>query len=185
LRLFVVFEVAARVRGEIVGRAEAVAAELPNERWVAEKNLHLTLCFLGNVDSHRVGGLGRSLVRAFQGSRPMKFGIEGCGMFPARGRPRVGWVGVRCSGDLAELQGRVSSSALAAVGRPAEARDYHAHITVVRPKQGWSGDTRRRFERVFEGLTGEWKVDRGRLMESRIGSGGAAYRVLEEFALAP
>lgn len=183
MRLFVAFEVAAQIRSDIARRIAAMRSELPSARWVAEENLHLTLCFLGNVDAERISELGRSLVRAFQGGRPMELGIESCGMFPVGGRPRVGWVGVRSSGDLAGLQGRVSSAALAAAGNPAEGREYHPHVTVVRPKRGWSADTRRRFQSAFEDLAGQWRVDCGQLMESRLESEGATYRVVEEFAL--
>ena len=117
----------------------AVLARLPARRseagvrlrCVAERNLHLTLKFLGEVDELLISGLIERLDAAT--SSVGRFDLECAGLecFPPRGAPRV--LFARCDGGAAleGLRQRIDSR-LEGLGFPVEHRPFHPHVTLAR-----------------------------------------------------
>ncbi|OQX19428.1 MAG: 2'-5' RNA ligase [Desulfobulbaceae bacterium A2] len=124
-RLFVAIDLPEEVRRELAG----MCCGLPGARWLPPEQLHLTLRFIGEVDSEtqaRIIGALAEVVAA-----PLTLRLRGVGFFPPRGLPRVLWVGVeRCEG-LSRLQRRVEQCLLRA-GLAPEGRKFMAHVTLAR-----------------------------------------------------
>jgi 2'-5' RNA ligase len=70
-------------------------------RLVPEAQLHLTLLFLGDINTSRLPGLISRLAAACAAHQPFSLSIKGLGVFPNPHRARVLWCGV--AGDLAVL----------------------------------------------------------------------------------
>jgi len=70
-------------------------------RLVPEAQLHLTLLFLGHVNTASLPGLTLRLAAACAAHQPFSLSIKGLGVFPNPRRARVLWCGV--VGDLAAL----------------------------------------------------------------------------------
>ena len=68
-------------------RLSMLTRGLREVRWVPEENLHLTLCFIGEVPTARLP----DVVEAVQQVRGAAFSLHlaGCGHFESRGRPRA------------------------------------------------------------------------------------------------
>jgi len=124
-RLFV-----ALVMPEAVGEKLSLLLHgVPDARWVAPENFHLTLRFIGEVD----GGAAEEITYVLSRIRVPSFclTLEGLGCFETRGRLRAIWVGARENPALAGLQRKVES-ALVAAGIPAEGRKFKPHVTLAR-----------------------------------------------------
>ena len=100
--------------------------------------LHLTLFYLGRIGADAARRVARSVEPAVGEAGRPRLVIEGPGAFPARGRERVLWLGVReepaAAGRLAGLHGLVLDALeIAGVDTGSErGRPFRAHITVAR-----------------------------------------------------
>ena len=100
-------------------------------RWVGRDLQHVTLAFFGEVPEDTVpaltGALGETLAVVAVHLR-----LTGAGTFPAKGDPRVLWVGV--DGDVEQLAAlaAVAAEAGRSVGLDVDRRAYRPHVTVGR-----------------------------------------------------
>ncbi|MBA3651916.1 MAG: RNA 2',3'-cyclic phosphodiesterase [Chthoniobacterales bacterium] len=125
-RLFVSLEVPASVAEALV----RLNPGLPGVRWVAVEQLHLALAFLGQVAPELAADLRRRLA-VIHFSR-FFLPLQGIGIFPAKGRPKVIWLGVgRGHPHLFQLHKRVTDAALAAGIEP-DLRSWHPHFILAR-----------------------------------------------------
>ncbi|WP_319409617.1 RNA 2',3'-cyclic phosphodiesterase [uncultured Desulfosarcina sp.] len=106
-----------------------------NIRWVAAKNIHLTLKFLGDMDPSRVPEVAAQMDAAAGTIRPFSLAAKGVGVFPNLRRARVLWVGL--TGDLDRLKAIQATleSGLESVGFRREPRDFGAHLTIGRIRE--------------------------------------------------
>jgi 2'-5' RNA ligase len=103
--------------------------------------------FLGEVAESRVDRLAMAVGAAVAAGRPtrLRLRLRGAGTFPARGTPRVLWVGVADAapvtpgeaggaGDLAVLgrAARAVGRGARAAGATVERRPFHPHLTLGR-----------------------------------------------------
>src|SRR5262249_55470664 len=102
---------------------------LPGAHWVRDRQFHLTLRFLGEVE----GPVARAASDALNGVRadPFELSLQGVGLFPPRGPPRVLWAGIEPSEELLELQRQVERI-LRRAGLPPESRKFAPHVTLAR-----------------------------------------------------
>ncbi len=178
MRVFVAVPLDPGTRDLMALRIRSILAEMPG-RPVPPANWHLTLRFLGEVDEVAVDRLLAALDQAVLGS-PFRVRWGALGAFPKPGRAGVLWVGVDGDGGALEaLAGRVDE-ALGDAGFPPEDRPFRPHLTI----------SRMRPEEDLRGVLGEagaldvaMAVDRVTVFQSRLGRGGAQYRVVAEFPL--
>lgn len=124
-RLFVAIDLPESVRS----RLGEMSCGVPGARWVDPSMMHLTLRFIGEVDSAVFGDIGNALDEvAFT---PFPMALSGVGFFPPRGKPRVLWIGVEKNQALLQFQKRVES-VLVRCGLEPEGRKFAPHITLAR-----------------------------------------------------
>jgi 2'-5' RNA ligase len=152
-------------------------------RWVRPGGIHVTLKFLGNVESSRVDELTAALSAAI-GSFELKVRLANVDGFGGA-RLRVVWVGLE--GDiegLAALAERVDM-ALEPLGIPRETRPFAAHLTLARVPHETPPAERRR---VSEQLS-TYQIPAQpsitltdvSLMQSTLGPGGPVYGKIASF----
>lgn len=103
---------------------------VPGIRWLGAEQIHLTLAFLGNADA----AVEEKLHAHLAGIHFTAFflPLRAIGTFPAKGRPKVIWIGVgQGHPHLFQLHKRVADAALAA-GLEPDLRPWHPHITLAR-----------------------------------------------------
>ena len=99
-------------------------------RWLEPRQMHLTLAFLGNVETEIQEALSQRL-RAISW-KSFFFPLAGLGTFPSKGWPKIIWVGVGSGHPhLFQLHKRVQE-ALLAVGLETDLRSFHPHVTLAR-----------------------------------------------------
>ncbi len=125
-RLFVCIELPDSVKG----RLTALDPNLRGVRWLRSEQMHLTLSFLGEVASEAEAKLRRALVTIRVA--PFFLSVSGVGTFPAKGRPKIIWIGVGTGHPhLFQLHKRVQDAVLAAELEP-DLRPWHPHMTLAR-----------------------------------------------------
>jgi len=165
-----------------VAVAEMQAERLAGARWTWPEQMHLTLRFLGDVEAERVERLARRVREIRVEAFPLP--IEGIGVFPPRGRPKVLWAGVGSGHPrLYQLRQRLDD-ALLAEGVEADLRAFVPHITLARLEgakpAAVAAYLKRR--RLYQGPL--FQADRFVLFESRLGPEGARHIPVESFPLA-
>jgi RNA 2',3'-cyclic 3'-phosphodiesterase len=173
-RLFVAVRPPENIREQLLDLMEGV----PDLRWQADEQLHLTLRFIGEVARPVAEDIAASLERI----RFERFSLQldGAGKFEKH-RGGALWAGVRPKDPLKALNGKVERACQAA-GLAAEQRAFHPHITLAR----WRGRAPGvdRFLERHGGLGSEsWQVREFILYESRLGQGGAHYEAVERYGL--
>ena len=102
----------------------------PGVRWLSPDQIHLTLAFLGNVDAEKEEHLRAKLGAIQFGSFFLP--LHGLGTFPAKGDPKILWIGVGLGHPhLFQLHKKVSDAALGA-GLEPDLRPWHPHMTLAR-----------------------------------------------------
>ena len=113
-------------------------------RLVRPEGIHLTLKFLGNIESSNVPRIAEALAAASARHAPFRLTLTAPGFFPNADRARVLWIGV--GGDmhpLIDLQRDVDQT-LAALGFAAEKRPFNPHLTIARMRDNAARSDRRR-----------------------------------------
>jgi 2'-5' RNA ligase len=144
--------------------------------WVREGGFHLTLVFLGDVDSTQITPIVLRMTETVQQCRPFSLSLAGVGVFPHETNPRVLWVGVQdVSGDLRHMQQALDAH-LTQVGFPSETRPFTPHLTLARLKRILRrGDFLTTLKLHRETELGKLEVDRIELVESQLHASGARY----------
>jgi 2'-5' RNA ligase len=112
-----------------------------NIRWIAEKNIHLTLKFLGDIDPSRVPAIAARMDATAGAAASFSLKAKGVGVFPNLRHARVLWVGLAGERDRLHALQAALESGLESVGFEREARGFAAHLTIGRIRQRIDGQT--------------------------------------------
>lgn len=178
-RLFVAINPSETAREELV----ALCGGLPEARWTPPKQLHLTLCFIGEVDEVVFRSVRESLC-VLERNGPSAFSLQfrTLGFFPPRGEPRVLWAGVAENPALMRLQRQVTSC-LQGLGIPLEKRKFTPHITLARLGGGAASGLKRYLDAQTFFSGSPFGVDRFTLYSSILDKSGATHIPEAEYIL--
>jgi 2'-5' RNA ligase len=185
LRVFCAVELPEEVREAAAAHAARLRRDFPDARasWARAGGLHITLKFLGEVESARISDLSRAAGAAVEGFAPFNLSIEEAGTFPPRGAARVLWLGVRDeSGGLARLQRRLEDEC-ATAGFPREGKQFNPHLTVARLRQPKGAHELSESHRRSTFGPHFFEVSELVVMRSELGPGGSRYTPLSRHAL--
>jgi 2'-5' RNA ligase len=147
---------------------------VPDARWVALENLHVTLCFAGEVQ----GGVMRDLAEELSDIAGPRFpiAIAGVEQFSSGKQPRALVAVVEKSDRLDWLQQKVSTVARNC-GIEIERRKFRPHVTLARfPNGAETGHHIAQFMASFSTFrAGPWLADHFALYSSRHGGGSRVY----------
>lgn len=145
-------------------------------RWVQAKNIHITLHFLGNVESARVGQLTELLAPGLR-EAPFITSTGSLGRFPSAGPPKVLWLGI--DAGAAQL-GRIYEQlavAIKRVGLSVEDRPFTPHVTLARARDRERSRVRRiLWPQSIQSDRIEWRVTHATLMQSDLSGPAPEYR---------
>lgn len=125
VRLFVGLSLPEELRAELAG----LIGGIPGAKWVPPANYHLTLRFIGEIESWQAQEVDDALlaIRA----RPFAIALHGLGTFEKGGRLQALWVGVDRSDALTHLQNKVET-AIQRVGIAPERKRFAPHVSLAR-----------------------------------------------------
>jgi 2'-5' RNA ligase len=156
----------------------------PGLRWVDVEHQHLTLHFLGEIDSARVDALIGALDGPLQ-ELPFEIAFGQLGIFPPAGLPRVIWMGVdRGRTELARVHAELGARLLQA-GVSAEQRPFTPHLTLARVRGGRrpSRGLRQQLAALPAPTAIVSGIDRVTLFESDLSGPRPRYRIATELPL--
>jgi 2'-5' RNA ligase len=182
VRAFLAFEIPTSIRARLAEIQKEWRRDLPRARWTRPEGWHLTLKFLGEVETPLLEALTAKLAPALGGLPAVPVKLSGTGFFPNPARPRVAWVGGTADG--AEAVHQAIEKAGEAVGLKRENRPWKVHLTQARLKERWptvavEGFLDRGGELVFETFHCREVV----LFRSDLQPRGAVYTALERMPL--
>jgi len=176
------------VRAAVAAEQKRIASSLAGGagslRWVQPDHSHLTLVFLGHVDDPRVPDLVESIGRPVH-IAAFTIALETLGVFPARGAPRVLWVGVGAGADALAAAQREISTRVAAVGIATEDRPFHPHLTLARWRESRPADRGRALGAAPRGVVARAEVNGVTLYRSQLSPSGPTYTPLAHASLRP
>lgn len=185
MRLFVALDLAQEVREQLRGLMERLRSTCAGARWVRLEGIHVTLKFIGHVQSPQREAICRAL-EPVQSEVPVEMRFRGLGFFPNERRPRVMWCGVEASPNLVKLAADIDES-LAPLGVERETRAYTPHLTLARidPEKMRRAEIEKLAEAAREFAGAEFGSAREtgfHLFESVTRPSGAEYKKLNSFA---
>lgn len=117
---------------EVAEALDRLCSGLPDARWTAIDDFHLTIRFIGEVDHSTFYELGEMLARITL--PPFELELAGIGQFPPRGALRQLWAGLVPNAGLERLRRQVERCVLE-VGVAPERRKFQPHVTLARFRQ--------------------------------------------------
>lgn len=175
-RLFVAIDLPLEIRDQLVG----LCCGLPDARWTDPEQLHLTLCFIGEVSGTAFLDIKEALAEIK--AAPLLLRLQGVGFFPPRQMPRVVWAGIEKNEQLAVLQRKITTR-LFVLGFEPENRKFAPHITLARLHQTPPSRVGKYLEEYGLFTTAEFGVDSFRLYSSVVGRKGARHIVEQVYSL--
>lgn len=149
--------------------------------WTKAGNWHLTLKFFGDVPLGQVPELIQTLSAVTEPSFFLQ--ASGGGFFPARGAPRVVWVGVNKGNESSALLARSTEEVLGSLRVALDHRPFKAHLTLARVKFAKNDPWDELMQYLDEYPWPAVLVDRFILWQSTLRPQGPEYKVLAEFVL--
>lgn len=113
----------------IAQRLALMGGGIPGARWVATENLHVTLRFIGDVDTSTADQVHASLLRV--PFTPFDLQLQGVATFGER-KLRLLYVGVAPNEELNALYARINAAHARAGLAPPNERRYVPHVTLAR-----------------------------------------------------
>ena len=155
-------------------------------RVTVPEQLHLTLCFLGDVAESMVPDLSAALAATTARHNPFLMELAGVGRFPDHGMPRVVWAGMRSAELRCERLQEDLGKSVAEFGVAADGKPFTPHITVARVRRGTRPQACKPLEKFLEAnavLEGRCEVASVDLVVSHLLPQGARHEVIHQFSL--
>lgn len=148
-------------------------------KWVASKNLHLTLHFLGYLNDDQISEIKKILNRIKGQHSRFKMRVGEIGGFPNLNSPKVIFIDSKeTENKEAQKIQKELSRELQKIDLKIDKRPWQEHITLARVK----AKCQPKIPRV-EITDSEFEVGSIELMESELGSDGPRYSIVESFEL--
>jgi 2'-5' RNA ligase len=137
-RCFVALQLPSDVVDGLIRAGEALRESDPQwiaEKWVARANLHVTMRFLGDLDTAAVSSLTERLALACARSDPFELRLAAVSASPRGERARMVWATFDddARGSCAALARAVEAAAVS-IGLAPERREFVPHATLVRAR---------------------------------------------------
>jgi 2'-5' RNA ligase len=184
VRAFIAIPLPADLKAKLVF-VQQEFRRLPVEAtWVREAGFHITLKFLGEVESAQIEPIVSCMTAAAQGCEPFVLTFCGVGVFPHELSPRVLWAGVQDeTGRLCQLQ-QTLESRLTHIGFPPEGRAFAPHLTLARLKRiSRRGEFVAHLKEHSQELFGHIDVHHFELLKSHLHPAGAHYSTVKMVSL--
>lgn len=185
VRTFIALELDDKIQQQLKTIQDSLKKTNADVAWVHPKNIHLTLLFIGNVDSESLQNLRQTIKQAIQGIPSFKFQPNQYGWFPNKANPRVLWIGVDLGKKCLERITQALSKHVASFCDKTQKEHFSAHITIGRVRS--NKNIAQLFSKLNEmdfDFTEKQKISHITLFKSQLTSSGPEYTIIERFPLA-
>lgn len=186
IRCFVAIQLPVNVQSKISEYTKRLKNISSDVRWTRVENIHLTLKFLGEIESRRVDSVKKALSPLSDNFSSFDLTILGSGCFPGKKRPRIFWLGMD-QGVKNHLFGvhKWIETSLSELEFEREKRRFSPHLTIgrVRARQPVEFSDLFAFleKHPFEPVS--FTVEKVYFMQSILKPTGAEYKIIESYPL--
>jgi RNA 2',3'-cyclic 3'-phosphodiesterase len=184
IRTFIALPALTEVQQQMADVQSKLFAAQADVKWELQNKFHITLKFLGSVESRKIDSLSSALAESVKQFSTFEISYDSLGVFPDLHNPRVIWIGTKSNKMALELQS-VVESICSDLGFKKEEHAFHPHITLGRVKGT------RNIARLTEAIkTVTFESIQSRcsellLMKSDLQPSGSIYTILKSFPLQP
>lgn len=185
VRVFCAVELPEKVRARAAERITLLREKVGDVRasWERTEKMHITLKFLGEIESGLIASLSGCAERAARGIEPFELRIEGAGAFPPRGTPRVLWLGViDAAGGLASLHQALEDECGHA-GFARSEKSFHPHLTIARLRHPTGAHRLASLHQGLEFKSAPFPVAGLIVLRSELGPRGSSYTEISRHSL--
>jgi len=183
IRSFLALEMTEAVKRSLETLVDRLDLPQYHVRWVRQKNMHLTLRFLGEISQEDVHTVSKAAGAAADRNAAFSMVLKGLGSFPASGTPRVVWTGIQDDRPLLRLERHLTRE-LTKAGWPLPDKAFRPHLTLGRVKsQRGIVELRKIMERDRTVTVGRMLVEHISLIKSVLRPSGPIYTTLGRFVL--
>ena len=185
IRSFLAFELPEGIKKTVARISGEIRHSDLDARWVKPENIHLTVVFMGNINSDDLGRLTAEVEDVCSGYGIFDIALKGMGCFPNRHRPRVLWMGLDGNLDRMSRFRDDLQESLKAFGIKGERRGFKPHLTLARFRSmRKTGSELEDILKVYEALESTFEsVSELFLFKSELKPGGAVYTKLKSWPL--
>ncbi len=151
--------------------------------WVESDNYHLTIKFLGEVESHFIKPIIQILEHLSQKSELFTLHSGGIGIFGSIQKPHVIWFGFKENPLLSSLQARIEKS-LNEIGFNMGEKHFSPHITIGRVKSFTEEKKLSELLQVKDQINDCFEIVEFQLMQSILKREGPVHTMIKSFRLA-
>jgi 2'-5' RNA ligase len=154
-------------------------------RFTDPAQAHVTVKFLGDVESGRVEAVETALASAVADADvdPFTARVEGLGVFPSMEYISVLWAGFSAGVEELTALHEATEARMVDLGFDAEEHEFTPHVTLARMDHGGGKELVQEGVRQLDPVVGEWTVEDVRLTESELRSEGPVYSTVRRFDL--
>lgn len=181
-RLFIAIDIPEFIKDNIYNFTVALLKEERQIKVVSAPNIHITLKFLGNINTGKINKIEKAIKETADTFRRFKYEINGkINAFPSPNNARVVFLEIGNGGrQISEIYNELENN-LSMVKIRKEKRKFFPHITIARIKN----------KKNIEQLVNNYEMDSVdwldcleiTLFESRLKPKGAEYAILNKFSL--
>lgn len=152
-------------------------------KWTEPANMHVTLKFLGDVQTGKIPGISEKLKIVSKSYNEFTPLLKGVGVFRDFFRPKILWFGLRNCPEFEKIKNDIENS-LSDMGFEIDYRKFTPHLTVGRFRGFVSSEQLKKFVNMNrEVYLQEVSVKDIILYESVLSSEGSQYTAVEKFPL--
>jgi 2'-5' RNA ligase len=133
IRVFIALPLPSEIQREFAVIQRELIETHAEVKWDTSEKFHITLKFLGDVDSSQPQLIAKELQNSIGGLSPFDLSFVSLGAFPNVSRPRVVWIGTQQNEHVQGIQEHVER-VCDSFGFAKEDRPFHAHATLGRVK---------------------------------------------------
>src|SRR3990167_7452736 len=124
IRAFIAIELSQELKDALEYIEDSLRPKISGAKWVKPDNIHLTLKFLGHINTDTIESIKSILEEIAKNRTPFTIRLSSPGAFPTIERPRVIWVGIdKGSGESIELANLIDEK-VCAFGIEKESRPF-------------------------------------------------------------
>ncbi|MBA7511319.1 RNA 2',3'-cyclic phosphodiesterase [subsurface metagenome] len=153
-----------------------------NIKWVEPENFHITLKFLGDVESFFINSINQLLLHLSKKHKSFHLKPAGVGFFGSIRQPHVIWFGFRDNRILSAIQSSIDES-LNKLGFSMEQKKFSPHLTLGRIKYLAEKSEFVELMGSNKSFQEDHTISEFQLIQSTLSKEGPVYEVIKSFPL--
>ncbi|MBI4707023.1 MAG: RNA 2',3'-cyclic phosphodiesterase [Candidatus Omnitrophica bacterium] len=134
MRTFIAIELPSEIKAALANLQTQLKTANADVKWVLEKNIHITLKFIGERDEKKVNSCAEALSKVANNHNPFTISLSNLGAFPNTTSPRVIWTGILKGESETKKIAQELEEEICRAGIPKESREFSSHVTLGRTR---------------------------------------------------